>query len=232
MAADSFDRQLRRSSNSWLVWGGAMGVTVLLFSLIAATSAIVERNPDSVQPKLQFVYIPPPPLPAEVEAPPPVSSILEDSLAFDPTEDGPLPEIPLDFLSVNLDPHVSADFGIVGDLRPQLQVDKPEMRERLVVFDRDQVDEKPVWLYGPMPRLPSGLDYTLTRALVLYSVSDKGKTDNIYVLESTDEKFIEPVMKAIKDWTFRPARKDGKVVNVWVQQYVEYDGSHKSPFSL
>jgi hypothetical protein len=229
---ESFDFQLRRSGNSWQVWGGALVVTFLLFSLIAATSAIVERTNKTVQPKLKFVYIPPPPLPAEVEAPPPVSSILEDSLAFDPTDDGPLPEIPLDFLTINLDPHVSADFGIVGDLRPQFQVDKPEVRERLVVFDRDQVDEKPIWLYGPMPRLPSGLSYTLTRALVLYSVSDKGKTDNIYVLESSDEKFIQPVLKAIKGWSFRPARKDGKAVNVWVQQYVEYDGSKKSPFSL
>lgn len=232
MAGESFDRQLRRSGNRWYVWMGAGMVTVLLFSLIAATSVIVERRKEPVQAKLKFVYVPPAPAPAEVTVPPPVSSILEDSLAFDPTEGGPLPEIPLDFLSVNLDPHVAADFGIVGDLRPQLQVDKPEMRERLVVFDRNEVDEKPVWLYGPMPRLPSGMNHSLTRALVLYSVSDEGKTDNIYVLESSDEKFIEPVLKAIKGWSFRPARKDGKVVNVWVQQYVEYDGRFKSPFSL
>lgn len=228
----SFDRQLRQSSWGWQAWSGALLITGVLFSLISSTSAILHREKDAPLPKLQFAYVPPPPAPASAEPPPPVSAILDDSLAFDPTEHAPLPEIPLDFLSVNIDPRVESDFAIRGDYRPQLDIAKPESKQPLVVFDHNQVDEKPVWLYGSMPRLPGALSRKNAEALVLYMVSDKGETSNIHILDSNFEEFNQPVADAIADWKFRPARIDGEIVRVWVQQYVRYDGASKSPFTL
>jgi|GEM_PF-2527072 len=229
---DTYDRQLRRSSWSWKAWGGALGITFILFSMISASSVIVQRPRAPTLPKLQFVFVPPPPIDTVQSPPPPVSSILEDSLAFDPTDQGPRPEIPLDFLQININPQVAEDFALHGDFRPQLDVSRPEIRQPMIVFDQNEVDEKPIWLYGPMPRPKNTSERVFIRVLVLYAVSEKGKTSNVHILDSNDETFNESVTEAIVDWTFRPAQNDGKAVKVWVQQFVDYDTSSKSPFTL
>lgn len=230
---EAFDQQLRRQSRGLTAWGGATVLTGILFSLIAASGAILpDRAESPVSPPLSYVRVPPAPTPENPEPPPPVSSILEDSLAFNPTEQGPLPEIPLEFLSVSIDPGVPADFGVQGDLRPQLELEKPEMRSHMIVFDHNEVDEKPVWLYGPMPRFDTGKYNQKVKVLVLYTVDEKGRTSNVHILDSSDEEVNRPLIKAIESWVFRAARKDGEVVKVWVQQVVQSDDTFKSPFSL
>jgi len=228
---NTFERQLRRSNNSWRTLVGAPGVTLLIFLAIASGTIVVDRPQSPELPELTFAYVPPRPVP-EKKTTPPLSSSFTESFKFDPTMAAPLPEIPLEFLAIHIDPQVDPELAIEMDLNRPFEVSRPELTPEFTIFERHQVDEIPVWLYGPMPRIPHELRTMDGETLVLYVVTEKGRTENIYVLDASDPRFIPGVKEAIKDWRFRPARKNGKPVSVWVQHVVSYRPSSKSPFSL
>ncbi len=254
---DSLERQLKHCSRSWVAFLGAPAVTVLIFLVLASTNAVVERPQKPAQSAQMLAYVPPtPPTPVERITPAPFSSKFAEILNFDPGMSRAAPDIPLEMLDIRLQPSLNPglakevdmdrtyreaagswdprghEFGVPLDLRHTFEVQKPLNLDRVVIFERNQVDEIPVWLYGPMPRVPSRLDRKDADALVLYVVSDKGRTSNIYVLDASDSGLIEPIKDAIADWRFRPARKDGKAVRVWVQHPVNFRPESKSPFTI
>ncbi|MGH8019157.1 MAG: energy transducer TonB [Opitutaceae bacterium] len=253
---DSLERQLKNCSRSWGAFLGAPAFTVLIFLLIASTSAVMQRPKDLSEPALALNYVPPTPAPLERITPTPLSAKFADILHFDPGMATPVPDIPLDLLDIRLKPSLDPglakevdmqrtyqeaagsweqrgnDLGMPFDMHNTFEVQKPLDLDRVIIFERNQVDEIPVWLYGPMPRVPSRLDRKDADALVLYVVSDKGRTSNIYVLDASDSGLIEPVKDAIADWRFRPARKNGKSVRVWVQHPINFRPESKSPFTI
>lgn len=230
---DPLETQLRRHIRSLPAWFGAACTSALLFVAMASTSIVSTPNVDRPERPLAFAYLPPPPPPPMREKNrPPVATGMREAFKFDPTTAGPPPTIPLEMLDINLDPAVNPGTAIEMDMARTFEVEKPEPVDHIVIFDRDQVDELPVWLYGPQPRIPSRFDKTDWKVSVLYVVTDKGRTENIFVLDSTNPELNAPVKEAIADWRFRPARKDGRVVRVWVQQPVTYIPENKSPFSL
>jgi TonB family protein len=230
---DALERQLNRHSRSWQTFLGAPAITLALFLVIASTSIVVERPTRRTPPPIEFAYVPPPPAPVLRKQTPPLSPGLAESFKFDPTTLAPPPDIPLDLLDIRLAPDVDPGLAIALDMERTFEVQKPmDFTQQVVVFERNQVDEIPGWLYGPMPRLPSRLDRKDADALVLYIVSDKGRTENIYILDASDPGLMEPVKEAIADWRFRPARKAGKPVRVWVQHPVNFRPESKSPFSI
>ncbi len=229
---NSLDQALRLSSRSWKTFAGSVAMTAVLFLSIASTTFVVRRPSREDAPLLSYAFVPPPPLPITQQTTPPLSSSLAEAFKFDPTTAGPLPDIPLELLDVTLDPFVDPGVAIELDLQRGFTVQKPEAPDRFMIFERNQVDEIPVWLYGTMVEVPRQLQNADSQALVLYTVSDQGRTSNIHVLDSNDPAFSASVREAIKDWRFRPARKGGKPVSVWVQHFVNYNPGFRSPFSL
>ncbi len=229
---DPLEIQLRRYTRSWPALVGAACTSALLFVAMASSSIVIHPRHRPEEPPLTYAFAPPPRPEVKQKSRPPVASSLKESFKFDPSTAGPPPDIPLEMLTINLNPSVDPGTAIELDMQRTFEVQKPEPSDRLVIFNRDQVDELPVWLFGPQPRTPSRLDRTDWTVLVLYSVSEKGVPDNIYILDATDPALVKPVKEAIADWHFRPARKAGKSVKIWVQQPVKFIPDNKSPFTL
>lgn len=229
---DPLETQLRHCTRSWKAFVGAGVTSAVLFLAIASTSIDAIRKEKPEEPVISYVYVPPPPVEVKLKNAPPLSSSLAESFKFDPTQAAPPPEIPLDALDIRLNPDIDPGVAVSLDMQRTFEVQKPEDLHQMIIFESDQVDEIPVWLYGPMPRVPSSLSHTDCDVLVLYSISEKGTTDNIFILDSTEPELGVPVKEAVADWRFRPARKDGKPVKIWVQQPVTFRPQSKSPFSI
>ena len=229
---DPLEIQLRRYTRSWKAVFGAACTSALLFLAMASTSIVIHPYRKSEEPPLTYAFVPPPPPPVKTRTQPAVSSSLREAFKFDPSTAGAPPEVPLELLDIGLMPAIDPGVAISLDMQRTFEVAKPEAEKRVVIFERNQVDELPVWLYGPQPKVPLSLAYADWDVVVLYSVSAKGVPENIYVLDSPDPLLGPPVKAAIAGWRFRPARKAGKPVMVWVQQTVTQTSAGKSPFSL
>lgn len=229
---DPLEIQLRRCSRSWTALTGAAGTSALLFVAMASISIVVHPAHQVEERPLTYAFTPPPPPPVETKNRPAVSVSVREAFKFDPTTASPPPEVPLDLLEINLNPAFESGLTIEMDLQRTFAVQKPPSPDQVVVFERNQVDEIPVWLYGSQPRIPSRFDNADWHVNVLYIVNEKGTTEKIFVLDATDPVLIEPVKNAIASWRFRPGRKNGKPVRVWVQQPVQYEHETKSPFTL
>lgn len=230
---DRFEIELKQQSRSWKAFLGAGLTTAVLFLMIASTSIIIQ-TPDStaVQP-LTYEYIPPPPVTPRHKTTPPLASSIAEAFKYDPTVLSAPPDIKLDLLDIRLAPDVDPGLSIALDMQRTFEVQKPADIDGSFTFDVDQVDEVPVWAYGPtVPRLPNRLRQTDADVLVLYVVTDKGKTENVFILDSPDPGFSQPTIDLIKKWTFRPGRKDGEPVRIWVQQLLTYRPHSTSPFAI
>jgi hypothetical protein len=249
---DSLENQLRRWTRSWLAWGGGITITLVYAVGIAVTNVTPERVAPPELPPLSLAYARPSadPVDLPLKPRPAAPPDLADAFKFDPTTSNLTPEIPLGSLDIStfggslkfFDPTSSAGFttkgegapgwGMLQGLENVFEVRKPEAAGRMTIFERNQVDEIPVWLYGPQPRYPNQFDRDDWNVLVLYNVSERGTTENIFILDSTHPQLVEPVKKAIAEWKFRAARKGGKAVKMWVQQAVNHKEENKSPFTL
>jgi hypothetical protein len=232
---------------------GATGTSAVLFLGIALTSATPERIAPRELPTLSLAPARSSAPRAEEAKPKPrqhIASDLVDAFKFDPTKSEKPPEVPIGSLDVNafggsmkffdsrgasgidLPEHGTSGVAMIHNLARTFEVQKPDTAGRVTIFERTQVDEIPVWLYGPQPRVPDRYDREDWNVLVLYTVSERGKTENIFILDTTDPALIDPVKRAITDWKFRAARKGGKPVKMWVQQAVNHIQEFKSPFTL
>lgn len=230
---DQFEAELKHQSRSWKALLGAALTTGVLFLLIASTSIVIKEPPALEAEPLVYEYIPPPPVTPRKQTTPPLSSSIAESFKFDPTVESSPPDVQLDLLDIRLAPEVDPDRAIALDMQRTFEVQKPADINANFVFEVDEVDEIPVWVYGPVvPRLPEHLRRTVADVLVLFVVTEKGKTENIFVLDSPDPDFAQPTIDMIRKWTFRPARKDGKPVRVWAQQLLTYRPRSTSPFSI
>jgi len=81
-----------------------------------------------------------------------------------------------------------------------------------------KVDENPVPIKTPPPKYPDALKHdgiTGVVALVLV-IHEKGSIDSVSVAKSSHPEFEKPAMDAVKNWKFKPAKKDGNPVKVRV----------------
>ncbi len=51
---------------------------------------------------------------------------------------------------------------------------------------------------------------------IAYLINEKGRTEQVQVIAANDEQFGHAAVAAVKQWRFRPAKKDGKSVRVLV----------------
>ena len=232
-----FDSEFRRMRHSWKSYAGSVLFTVLTFFLIASTRFGLNLVNPETETELMHYYLPPPPAAAKQ----PLSLVAKDRAAFDiqfpdekePTEKQAIEHLPLDFLNVSFGPEMESAINIDFDLRSKLRAVKPKVIDKLVVYERDQVDEKPVRLYAPSLSISPRLREEGAELLVLYRVTKKGRTEDIHVLDSTNAEVNEVAFNIISRSRFRPARKNGNPVNVWVQHEMIFNKEeHSSPFSL
>src|ERR1700760_1099114 len=79
-------------------------------------------------------------------------------------------------------------------------------------------DENPVPIKTPPPKYPDALKHdgiTGVVALVLV-IDEKGTISSVSVAKSSHPEFEKPAMEAVKNWKFKPAKKDGTPVKVRV----------------
>ena len=91
---------------------------------------------------------------------------------------------------------------------------------------QDQQIERPAPLYGEVP-----IDYPLElwdedvegETLLRVRVTDTGRVDSVQVLESSGHPaFDSAAIAGARDLRFRPARRDGKRIEVWAQVPVHF----------
>lgn len=72
------------------------------------------------------------------------------------------------------------------------------------------LDVPPVAIGVESPKYPSELKRKGFEGVVTFEfvVNEEGKTEEIRVLKSDHQLFSESVVKAVSDWTFKPAQKD------------------------
>jgi protein TonB len=230
---DALEKQLRRCSRSVPAFLGAALTSAALFFAMGSSNLVRSDDPKPEEPPLTYALTPPPPPePERKTTTPPLASSLAEAFKFDPTTAGPPPEIPLDLLDIKLSVDVDPGLAVAVDMQRTFEVQKPESPNRYIIYEREQVDEIPVWLYGPQPRVPREIEGTVSNVHVFFVVTDKGRTEHIFVLAADHEQFGENVREAIADFRFRPGRKNGKPVRVRVQQTFNTKAEFKSPFSL
>ena len=219
---DFLDKEYRLINRSWKSYAGSLGLTGLLFFSIASTRFGFSLFDPDTEPELSQFYLPPPPSPTPKPLTLPSKSA--ESIDFkipdeeeDKSEEEPEEKIVLDFLDISFGPGMKPSINVNFDLRAKLRAVKPHILDKLIVYERDQVDERPVRIYAPNPSLDQDLREEGAELVVLYRVKKDGKTEDILLLDSTNEKANPHARRIIKGSRFRPARKNGVAVNVWVQ---------------
>ena len=101
----------------------------------------------------------------------------------------------------------TVEFGI-----PQRE-GTPE-NERQTRLDTLQDTVLPFPIFKERPALPEAVVRRNTgRMVIVYAViTAEGKVEQLSIKDSPDSLLNEPVLSAMRKWTFRPARRDGQVV--------------------
>jgi len=233
---DSIDTAFRATRFSLRAHLGSLFATIAVFSVIATTGirvSILEPSQDEAKP---VYYLAPPEDLSELQASKPelAEPIDNSSINLEDSE----PDVALDInpLEMAFDLDAFSEFTLNFDLNQGFQASSPvvEEFEAFTIYDQSEVDQKPVLRVSSIPRLPQRLRGEEADVVVFYYVTNKGKTERPSVLFSTSENpiFAEAAVEAIKNWRFRPARKNGKSVACWVQQTIKFEEGNTSPFSI
>ena len=93
------------------------------------------------------------------------------------------------------------------------------------LFNLIDLDSRPSPTYQPSPQYPfeARREGKSGSVLLGFIIRSDGTTSHIRVVRSSDHVFDEEAIRAIEKWKFRPGRKDGRPVNVNVQQELTFD---------
>jgi len=75
------------------------------------------------------------------------------------------------------------------------------------------VDEKAIPLYSPKPELAKKLQDIEGEVGVAVSVDSAGFVTRVKMLYSSDQRLNLPVLKAIRNWKYEPAKRNGRSVS-------------------
>lgn len=81
-----------------------------------------------------------------------------------------------------------------------------------------KVDENPVPVKTPPPRYPDSLKREGVSGVVavVIVIDEKGAIMSSSIAKSSHAEFERPALEAVKNWKFKPAKKDGNPVKVRV----------------
>ena len=95
-----------------------------------------------------------------------------------------------------------------------------------------EYDEPPVFLKGKSPLFPFSAYVTRKTeskgsATIAFTISVKGRVEDIEVLEATHPQYAAAVIHNLKNWRFEPAKKNGSPVPYrmkfkWDLEYIEF----------
>ncbi|MDQ8186335.1 energy transducer TonB [Pelagicoccus sp. SDUM812002] len=223
---------MKRSGSGPTPYLGAIVTVMIVFISMGAMHTNIDIGQRSPTEPISEFHLPPPPPPPAEEPPPEKSNI---SISFNlPATDGPA-SIPLGFLK--------AEFGLKPQELTKTEFDIDESitnyqtdgLDTLKIYSQDEVTDKPKRTYHPKLDIPyrflrGNKGKTIT-FIVLYTVTSQGRTENIHVLDCPVPAIIPFVESYIKGWRLKPATKDGKPVNSWVQHKFTYHPPDTNPFS-
>jgi len=232
MKTHSLEASLNHSTNSFKVVLGAIFVTGVLFlGMSLSRLGHIEPPEEEAFAKVElFTPPPPPPPPPEIVQEVEVSQVpiqVDVSLNPDPAKLTVSPiEISMDAPSQITD---RIEVNLTEFQRPKIEVNLQS-----IVFEKSEVDQIPSRSYSPMPTLPPKLKKQVgdARIIVQLSIDEKGKPLHEMVLNSPVPEARPYIIRDLKKWRFRPAKRNGQKVKCWVRFVLVYQKSSSSPFSL
>ena len=136
-------------------------------------------------------------------------------------------------LEISFDLIPGSEADVILNLDRKMKPPKPNILRRMIIYERGEVDEKPVRTYAPSYTMSNDLVKSGARLFVLYRVTVKGRTQDIHILDSDNEEASQHARKIIEHSRFRPAYKEKRAVNVWVQHEMLFqEAPYLNPFEL
>ncbi|HPF60525.1 MAG: energy transducer TonB [Gemmatimonadetes bacterium] len=207
---------------------------VLIFGAVKATQGAAEVVQGIIQDSTSFLIAPPPPPPPPPPETPPPDAIV----SANPPPQGfqtlvPPKDLPTEIPPVNLNEKFdAADFsgrGVEGGIATGVVGGTGPVLDNIVTsetFTSDQVDDPVQPLTGPSPVYPEtmravGIDGTVRLRFVV-GTNGRVESGSISVVSSTNKAFEPAAIKAIRDWTFKPAKMRGQAVRQLVEQNIRF----------
>jgi len=190
---------------------------LILLGISLAQKTQVEEPPVVVE-KLRSITLPEPPPPSPEIANLKAPSMHPFELAESPSTNSIRIAASPPTVRQIARPVAVPDFGFA------LEAFRPKSDEMVLdtshVFRRSEVDQSPIAVYQKMPSLPPGILFGVEdpRITLMFVVTSDGTVDLVKLLRSADEDLDKVMIETIKEWKFRPAVRNGRMVACWVQQ--------------
>ena len=232
----SIEKEFKANRMSLRSHLGSALATFAVFAAIASTNLQIGKLEPTETKERPVYYLAPPRELVEARSSSRKAPNTIDTFAADSVLDASNDKIVMEPIDISIDPEVRSGFSLDLEMQRTFEAAAPEMAEfdRFTIYERSEVDEEPVIRSSRQPDVPQKLRGETVKVIVFYYVTEKGRTDNQSVLSSTSDNPVygELAVDAIKDWRFRPARKNRKAVPCWIQQTIIFNEGPTSPFSL
>jgi TonB family protein len=212
--------------------GAGAAVSALILFAISKARLTEGAKAQPMLEDLRTVVLPaPPPPPAQkaaVEPPPPTL------IDFEPEpSDSPIKvtaSLPAPDFSLRPPAQPELEFG-VDAFRPDARADFAKLEH---VFQRSQVDQRPIALFRKAPEVPTRLlkEASTLRVTLVFIVNIDGTVQDVRVVRSGGEEVDGLMVEAIREWRFKPAVKSGRKVRCITQQLTIVKSPGFSPFQV
>lgn len=194
---------------------GAVIMTALIFFAIPLSQLLEDVVRQQLPPEVVDIPSEPPPPP-----PPPAQEIEPEEPPEEPPPKLEMAETPPD-LDTDIFSGLDVGTGVgsfIIDRSIEISVAKDAFKEGDII-ENDQLDEAAEPIQRITPDYPPSLERigAKGRVVVQFTVDEKGKVVQPKVKTTTNKKFNQAAITAIKQWKFKPAVKDGRRVKTrWV----------------
>jgi periplasmic protein TonB len=191
----------------------ALGLFVAIPFIQAVSTGF--KDPAKIN-EVSFV-LPPPPV-VEIDTPPPPKQEDDDQ---EIEMDKEPPRLNLDQLELALNPG-TGDLG--GGINFDLSLDSRSLGTDDLIFDIDDVDERPRPVRMIQPVYPSALQRRKVegRVYLIFVIDPQGNVVAPRVESSSHSEFEQPALDAIRRWKFSPGKRGGEAVRVRVRLPLQF----------
>lgn len=194
-----------------LPYVGSLAITAALFVALPLTQMATKVDFNTHHEIGTTVMVSPPPNPPEIETPPEEKTDEEA-----PELDQEMQKLSLDQISMALNPGAGGMNGTSS-----INMASFELSDSLtdMIFEIADLDEAPEPIVQIAPVYPSKLKKSGVqgRVWIMFIVDENGLTSKQRVTESPHDEFAESAIKAVRQWKFKPGKKEGKAVKTRVQ---------------
>ncbi len=206
----------RRGTFIAVVIGSLM--TALIF-LAIPLSQLIEGMISPKSPMLREMFSEAPPEMLDLAVPP--------DLPEEEPEEEPPPELEeeTDPLDVDLFKGLSLEVGLGGGFLDEalgnFAVDQDNFGD---LFDMDALDQQPQPVFQAEPRYPRELQKSKVSgiAIVKFIIDEQGNVVNPEIEKSTDSRFDEAALEAVRKWRFKPGTRGGRSVKTTTRIPIEF----------